>query len=387
MGALGQAPPHPFPSWLAVNVNDSMRIVHVAETIKGGIATYLRNVLPLQSARYGRENIRVLVPASQEGELAGAGVAVHSFSQHRSRPVTALAAAWKLRAQLTAFRPAIVHIHSSFAGLTCRPVLHWAPHHPRVVYCPHGWAFTRVGGAARIAEWIEQRLSRLCDAIVCVSDAERSAALAAGLSSAHLRMILNGLPDYDRSPIAGPSAGAPLRLLFAGRFDRAKGFDVLVAALKRLQRPVQVDAFGESVLGENAVSEIPGSIRLRGWQPFSAMAPFLQRCDAVVMPSRWEGLPMSAIEAMRAGKAVIASRVGGLRELVEEGVTGLLVPPDDPVVLAETLERIQRHQLIAMGAMGRKRFLEKFRVETCEAQLAALYEELLTRKNFGTEPR
>lgn len=368
-------------------MNDSVRIVHVAETIKGGIATYLRNVLPLQSARYGRENIRVLVPAGQMDELAGAGIAVHSFPQHRGRAVTALAAAWALRAQLTAFQPAVVHIHSSFAGFTCRPVLRWAPHRPRVVYCPHGWAFTRIGGAARIAEWVEQRLSRLCDAIVCVSDAERRAALVAGLPSAQLRVILNGLPDCDLSPIAGASVDAPLRLLFAGRFDRAKGLDVLVAALRQLQRPVQVDAFGESVLDEDAIGEVPGSVHLHGWQPFPVIEPFLQHCDALVMPSRWEGLPMSAIEAMRAGKAVIASRVGGLPELVEDGVTGCLVAPDDPVALAETLERVQRNQLAAMGAVGRQRFLEKFRVEQCEAKLAKLYDELLISSHMSTGPR
>lgn len=366
---------------------NSIEVIHVAETIRGGIATYLRNVLPLQSARYGRENIQVLIPANQANELDGVGIAVEPFPHHRTRLATAFAAARALRSQLTVLRPVIVHIHSSFAGLTCRPLLRFARSRPRIVYCPHGWSFIRVGRTACAAAWVERRLSRLCDAVVCVSNAERHAALTAGFPASQLHLILSGLPDRGQPPLAEVPRDAPLRLLFAGRFDRAKGFDVLVAALRRLHRAVEVDVFGESVLGENVTGEVPNSVRLHGWQPFPVMEPFLQRCDAVVMPSRWEALGMSAIEAMRAGKAVIASRVGGLPELVEDGVTGYLVAPDDPVALAETLERIPRNQLAAMGAMGRKRFLGKFRVEQCEANLARLYDELLVSSHMSTGPR
>jgi len=364
-----------------------IEVIHVAETIKGGIATYLRNILPLQAARYGRDNVRVLIPAKQSAEIDGVDVPIMSFPDYHNRLATAVAAARALRGQLREFAPAVVHIHSSFAGITCRSVLRWAPHRPRIVYCPHGWAFTRIGRAAPIAAWVERYLSRLCDAIVCVSAAERDAALPVGLPPSRLHVILNALPDRD-PPTASPSlSDGPLRLLFMGRFDRAKGFDVLVAALRLLKRTVEVDVFGESVLGENTVDELPGCMRLHGWQPFSAVEPFLQRCDAVVMPSRWEGLPMSAIEAMRAGKAVIASHVGGLPELVEDDVTGCLVPPDDAAKLAQTLEHLQRNQMTKMGAMGRKRFLEKFRVEQCEAELAKLYDELLVSSHTGAGPR
>lgn len=362
-------------------------ILHVAETIKGGIATYLRNVLPLQAARYGGENIRVLIPGNQLGELDGVGVAVTEFSYHHSRLATALVAARALRTQLEAFRPDIVHIHSSFAGLTCRPLVRFTRQRPRIVYCPHGWSFTRIGRTARATAWVERHLSRFCDAIVCVSVAERYAALAVGLPTSQLHVILNGLPDRDPPTASSPSSDGPPRLLFMGRFDRQKGFDVLVAALNQLRHPVEVDVFGGSVLGENIVGEVPSWARMHGWQPFSAIEPFLQRCDAVVMPSRWEGLPMSAIEAMRAGKAVIASHVGGLPELVEDGVTGCLVPPDDATKLAQTLEHLQRNQMTTMGAMGRKRFLEKFRVEQCEAELAKLYDELLVSSRTGAGPR
>lgn len=359
-------------------MNDAVRVVHVAETIKGGIATYLRNLAPLQAARYGRENVRVLVPADQAVELDGADVPIVSFPNHRSRLITAIAAARALHAQLREFVPSVAHIHSSFAGLTCRPLLRCTSRRPRVVYCPHGWAFARAYRDARLVAWVEWLAAPLCDAVVCVSRAERNDALLAGLSDRKLHVILSGLPDRIPAPTCPPCAGAsPLRLLFVGRLDRQKGFDVLTAALSRVQRPVQVNVFGESVLGESAAIDLPKCVRLRGWQPFSAIEPFLRRCDALVMPSRWEAFGLSAVEAMRAGKAVIASRVGGLPELVEDGVTGRLVPPDDASALAQVLDGVQRDQLAAMGAMGRARFLERFRVEACEEHLAKLYEELL----------
>lgn len=358
----------------------AIRVIHVAEAIKGGIATYLRNVLPLQVTRYGRENILVLIPDNQIDELRGSGVVVKVFVQHRSRLVTALAAARALHAQSRAFCPTVVHIHSTFAGLSCRPLLNLTRHRPRVVYCPHGWAFERIGRTARLAARAERLLAPAADAIVCVSEAEQRAALRVGIPAHKLHVVLNGLPDLVPAPTVPFAAdGGLLKLLFVGRFDRQKGFDILIEALRRVRREVEVDVFGESVLGEDAIDELPGFVHLHGWQPFAAIAPFMQHCDALVMPSRWEGLPLSAIEAMRAGKAVIASRVGGVPELVEDEITGILVPPDNAMALAQAIDGAQRSDLTRMGAMGRERFLRKFRAEECEAQLASLYRRLLER--------
>lgn len=365
-------------SRVAVSVGTGVRVLHVAETIKGGIATYLRNVLPLQAARYGQESVRVLIPDDQQEELRDVPVCVQPFPSHRNRLLTALAAAQALRSNLAEFPPTFVHIHSSFAGLSCRLALRLVRHRPRVVYCPHGWAFVRVGRTAHVAARVERLLSPLCDAIVCVSHAERSAALGVGLPASKLHVILNGLPDrVPRASAKLPLHESTLRLLFVGRFDRQKGFDVLVGALRRIPRAVHVDVFGASVLGEGEIGELPTCVQLHGWQPFAVIEPFLQRCDALVMPSRWEGFGLSALEAMRAGKAVIASRVGGLPELVEDGVTGYLVSPDDPSALASVLEGVQSGRLAKMGAMGRERFHERFRIDQCEAGLAKVYYDLL----------
>lgn len=360
-------------------------VVHAAETIRGGIASYLREILPRQVARYGADRVAVVTVGEQIGDLGNIpGVVFVTVSRARSRVLTAWRVRGYVRKLLHETGAEILHLHSSFAGLVLRFMPGLLYQVRAVVYCPHGWAFVRKSGSAAVAARVERLLSRRCDAIICVSESERRAALRVGIRESKLRVILNGLPDAPPPAATAPlPSAAPLQLLFVGRFDRAKGFDVLVDAMRRVGRGAEVDVFGESVLGEGAPGDLPDGARLHGWQPFAAIAPFLQRCDALVMPSRWEALGISAIEAMRAGKAVIASRVGGLPELVEDGVTGYLVPPDDAAALAQVIGSAQRDRLAEMGARGRQRFLEKLRIEQCEASLAAVYHEVLTRRQSG----
>lgn len=351
-------------------------VVHAAETIRGGIASYLREIVPIQVARYGVGRVAVIVPRVQLRDLGTITGAVLIGSNHsRYRLITA----WHIRQRLTqllAETPTrIVHVHSSFAGVMCRlpPLGHLR--FEKLVYCPHGWAFVRTGRGALIAGPIERVLARQCDAIVCVSSSERSAALHKRLPAHKLHVIYNGLPD--RPPVdtgSTRSDSGPFRLVFMGRLDRQKGFDVLLDALDKVERDVEVDAFGESVLGEYKRTALPPSIHMHGWQAFSVIEPYLLSSDALVMPSRWEGLPISALEAMRAGKPVIASAVGGLVELIEDAVTGRTVPPGDAVALAQVLDGLQRNELTDMGRRARQRFLERFRIEQCESKLASLYE-------------
>ena len=351
---------------------------HVAETIRGGIATYLREVIALQVQRYGENRVAVIAPTEQLADLGQlSGALLLGVDRTRSR----LRTAWRVRRRLDSLLAGksteILHVHSAFAGMTCRIK---PPRQGGLVYCPHGWAFTRQARGGRLAARIERSLSRQCDAIVCVSAAETQAAAKYRLPRQKLATIYNGLPDrvLPETP-DNDMSGSPLRILFAGRLDRQKGFDVLLAALNRLEREIEIHVFGESVLGEYAVADLPDTVHMHGWQTFEVIEPFLSQCDALVMPSRWDAFGLSAIEAMRAGKPVIASDVGGLVELIEDRVTGYLVPPGDAHALAEVLELAQPGELALMGRRGRERFLERFRIEKCESDLAALYKSVNTR--------
>ena len=107
--------------------------------------------------------------------------------------------------------------------------------------------------------------------------------------------------------------------------------------------------------------------------------------DLFVLPSRWEGLPNVVLEAMAAGKPVVATEVGGIPELVVQGVTGVLVPPQDVHALAEAIKALlaDEPRALTMGAAGRERVQRHFSIGAMMAKTEALYRELLKQKKFA----
>ena len=107
--------------------------------------------------------------------------------------------------------------------------------------------------------------------------------------------------------------------------------------------------------------------------------------DIAVMPSDFEGGPLALMEAMAAARPVVASDVGGIPELVDHGVHGLLVPPRDPPALAAAIAELLRDpaRARAMGARGRERQRAEFAIEKTVAQLETLYEDLYAASGRG----
>jgi glycosyltransferase involved in cell wall biosynthesis len=366
----------------------SLHVLHVAEVIKGGICTYLRELIRTQCELYGPQRITVVVPARQAHELqAPVGVVIVAFADGGGRARNALRAAQAACRQIGRRRPDIVHVHSTFAGALMRPLL--AIRWPRlpVVYCPHGWAFFR--DQSRLARALTQTLERVwarwCDAIVCVSRHERRSALRVGVSVDKLHVIPNGLarrrPVADGHCVQWP-AGVR-RLLFVGRFDRQKGIDVLLAALRQLGPQVFAYIIGDSLHTE--LSELPANASYAGWKSGAALEAYYASAEIVVMPSRWEGLPLVGLEAMRAGRAIIASEVGGIPELVDPGVTGLLIPPDDIAALVAAVRSLDDTRLEAMGQAASERFEDRWTSEASHRALAALYRHRAGRSRGAPE--
>ncbi|MFQ5422286.1 MAG: glycosyltransferase, partial [Anaerolineae bacterium] len=101
--------------------------------------------------------------------------------------------------------------------------------------------------------------------------------------------------------------------------------------------------------------------------------------DLFVLPSLWEGLSIVLLEAMAAGRPIVATAVGGTPELLQDGETGLLVPPADPVALGTAVNRLlaDRAKAQQLGAAGRARMLRHFTVDQMVRQIEQLYEEVL----------
>jgi glycosyltransferase involved in cell wall biosynthesis len=371
------------------------RIVHAAENIKGGVGTYLRDLLVAQREAFGDGVVVAVVPETQSDILASpAGVEIVTFDNRGPRWLSTFRLVRRMREVMARTKAPVVHLHSTFAGLALRPLLRWAGSRsdtrPIVVYCAHGWSFDRETSATskRVAMWLEKALAPLCDAIVCISWHELRLARDAGFPAEKLIHIANGIPrDAPSPPMSAPAPQWPegkRRILFVGRFDRQKGVDLLTEAVAELGDAVFAFLVGDSVLGDGVALSLPANARATGWLSAPELTAYYASADVLVVPSRWEGFGLIAAEAMRSGLPVIATRVGGLAEIVEHRVTGLLIEPGNRPALVSALRAIELTSRKAMGEAGRDRFLRHFTLDRAHAQLTALYQRLLVSADVVT---
>jgi colanic acid/amylovoran biosynthesis glycosyltransferase len=183
-----------------------------------------------------------------------------------------------------------------------------------------------------------------------------------------------------------PPADVP-RLVCIGRLSPEKGQIVLVDAAIRLARrglEFELVLVGDGPLREQLEGKvreagITSKVRFAGWADAQQVCEAIQGCRALVLPSLGEGLPVVIMEAMSQGRPVIASDVGGVRELVESGVTGWLVPPSNPEQLAEAIQSAVQSPvgiLESMGQEGQRRILERHDVRKNAGGLAVLFRSL-----------
>lgn len=368
-----------------LGTQEPLKVLHVAQTAQGGVGSYLEEVVSHYASLYGGHAVRVVLPDMHARLFPG--LKMHWLVPFRygsgGRIASSLRMATQAIRQIWKWRPEVVHLHSTFAGLVMRPLLALMPGSPRVVYCAHGWAFTREGGdlRARAMAWAECMLARYCDAIVCVSRYEADQALGAGISAKLLAVVPNGVSDIvtEESSVTAATREWPddcLRVLFVGRLDRQKGIDIFYHALRELGDGVFGVVVGSPVVGDEAPAQPPPNARALGWRTRAETASLYAAADVLVVPSRWEAFGLVAIEAMRAGLPVIATRVGGIPEVVEDGVTGKLIDVDSPSQLAAVLGSLDATTRHLMGANGRRRFLAAFRVERVVQELDELYHEI-----------
>ena len=216
---------------------------------------------------------------------------------------------------------------------------------------------------------------RLAAHVAVGEQAARDVERFVGLPAGSVRTIRNGVPDLELEPLPRPFAGPTIGSL--GRLDRQKGYDVLLRALAELPGVALVLVGGgpERAALERQAAEagLTERVLFAGWQeePRRHLTTF----DAFVLPSRFEGFPLSVVEAMLAGLPVVASRVGSVPEAVRDGETGLLVRPDDPHALAAALRRVLDEP--TLGRRSRELAREQFTSAAMARAFEALYREIL----------
>jgi glycosyltransferase involved in cell wall biosynthesis len=352
-----------------------------------GSEAHLLSVLPLLRER-GWDARMVVLDEGEEG-------AARFADELRAREVPTTRLRMRLDADPIAFarltatirraRPEIVHTHLVHADLLGLPAAALA-RVPVRISTKHGFNAFRL---RRGFGAVDRTIDRLADVDVAISRglAEHLAA-AEGFDAGAFEVV-----HYGIAP--GPEAPAPPReprLAAIGRLIEIKGLDTLLRALAAARAEIPaltLDLAGSGPLDADlrrlaAELGLDDAVRFRGH--VSPVVPVLEEALAVVVPSRGEGFGMVALEAMERSRAVVASSVGGLPELVVEGETGLLVPPDDVEALRAAIVRVAANvdATTAMGAVGRRRALEEFPAERPAERLDAIYRAALARRNRST---
>jgi glycosyltransferase involved in cell wall biosynthesis len=356
-----------------------LRVAHVIDegARGGGIGTFLSNLVRAQRADSDYGDIHLVCDPDQMDPLLSAlPVAFHPYRSDR-RPVAVIRTTRAIALHLREIQPDLVFLWSSFPGLWGRLISRrgW-----KTLYCAQGWAFEQnvsplKKAVYRFVEWL---LSRRTDAIVSPSRGEYVAGEAAGIQPRFHRMILHGVPACSQRYTPPPSvAGAPINLTFIGRFDRQKGLDILqeVFSDSRLDG-ITLSVFGRNVIGEGIEVSPRANLHLLGWLPHTSVDEAMQKTDALIVPSRWEGFGLVAIEAMRNGRAVLTSGAGGLGETVQDGVNGRIFDLRDVESIRNLLLDLKPAELERMGREGQRVFLENYEWSICFAQWQKLVRDI-----------
>ena len=303
----------------------------------------------------------------------------------------------------------VVHSHTWYANLAgvLGSQLHGVPH----VVTAHSleprrpWKAEQLGGGYRISSWAERQAYESADAIVAVSYGMRADVLDAYpfVDPAKVHVIHNGIDPTLYAPASSHAAVAangidPSRpyVIFVGRITRQKGLAHLLTAAKQFDPAIQVvlcagapDTVEIAAETKRSVAELAatrtGVVWIRDKLPRPALVELLTHAAVFVCPSVYEPLGIVNLEAMACETAVVASAVGGIPEVVSDGMTGLLVPraavTDDEfeAALADAVNALcaDPARAAAMGRAGRERAVHEFGWNTIAHRTVELYESLL----------
>jgi len=363
-----------------------LRVLHVLEALEGGTARHIVDVVRHTPA-VAHE---VAIPRTRAGwvtdeqatdRLRDAGAVVH-FVDMRRNPLDRrnLVSAAVLRRLIVRRRPAIVHGHSSVGGALARVAAWNAP--VARLYTPNGIA------TSALALRVERLLGRRTDRLIAVSDSEADLARRLRLVDAsRITVIPNGV-DLESVDAGGPDLrarlGVPPSTPLVGSVARLvpqKAPEVFVracAAIADRLPDVHFVLVGAGPQQALVDAEVAGA-RLDGrWHQIPVLpdtGTVLGQLDVFLLLSRFEGCPYTPLEAMRGGTPVVVTRVVGNRDVVEDGVSGLVVAPEDGAAAARAAVRILTDRALAatLADGGRARVATRFDVRTMGTALGDLY--------------
>ncbi|MFE9390683.1 glycosyltransferase family 4 protein [Streptomyces sp. NPDC006784] len=383
--------------------HEGLTVLHLAQPVEGGVA---RVVADLARAQV-EAGLHVVVACPAGGELADAAAAAGARTLHwpavREPGARIAVEVYTVQRLLHAVRPDLVHAHSAKAGLAARLAVRGRV---PTVYQPHAWSFeAATGRTAHLARAWERYAARWSDRVLCVSEAERATGTAVGIE-ARWAVVHNGVdtarftasaaPRTGRWTAPGPEPWTPalaavaelppsaVLVVCVGRLCEQKGQRTLLRAWPQVAARVpdaRLVLVGDGPDREELRRAAPAGVVFAGAS--GAVADWYAAADLVVLPSLWEGMALTPLEAMASRRPVLVSDVAGSRELLPPGQQAdCLVPPADPDALAQAVARLalapRLRAELADAAHAHVR--ERFDITTTTTAVLELYRDVLRHR-------
>ena len=376
----------------------NLRIMHVTTGLSyGGAETQLKNLaLRLKQRKWSLSVVSMLPPGAYVDELEAAGICIYDLRMRRKVPDPR--AVLRLASIVRRERPLVVHAHMIHANLLARITRLFASI-PVLICTAHNII---EGGRAR--ELAYRLTDSLADITTQVSEAGKQRYIQVGAVPPHkIVCIPNGIDTSRFQP--NPTVRQAVREQFGcapdafvwltvGRLEPVKNHLELLCAFREVtavhpharlliagQGPLQAAT-------EQRITELGLAERVRLLGVRRDIPDLLNAADAFVLPSLWEGMPLTLLEASATALPIVATDVGGNAEVVLEGETGYLVPVKDTEALAQAMLRVMNlseADRSAIGQAGRAHVVQNFDLERVVDRWEALYRELLQRKGIAWE--
>ncbi len=337
-------------------------------------------------------NIKMIVacpPGPLLNKLTSMGIETYEF-----RP--GLFSFLQIALIMRATRPSIIHIHLLGAAM-CGTIASFLAYSSKLVFTVHnppnypGMKFWRQYASLVILRLLSLRI----DKFIAVSrEIESFLANRGRISPDKLKLIYNGVsfPTLENASsalrVSKKELGIPKDgqvIGTVGRISFAKGQDILIEAFRSLAPEfpkLHCVIVGEGELRHNIETlitkhEIQDRVHLTGFK--EDVLSWYRSMDIIVFPSRFEGLPLSVIEAAYASKPIVATNIGGIKEIIQNEVSGLLVPPVDPLALAKAIRKLLENPSLALklGRSAQTSVTDRFNIRKCGVRTMKMYRDLV----------
>ena len=286
-----------------------------------------------------------------------------------------------IQSLIKTFSPDLVHVHSAKAAVLGRLAAKTTS--TKSIYTVHGWAFSE-GNAflkTKVALLVEKMMAKFTDKFIVVSHYDKNIAINRITTPNNMVVVHNGIPEINEHYDQCDKSTKPLKLICVARLSRQKNIPCLLRAIAMIDSSAHLDIVGSGP-DEKKIKHYASKLGVNDKVSFlgerSDINQLLESSDIFLLSSDWEGLPIAIIEATRAYLPIISTDVGGVREIVENGVNGYLIVRNDAKSFARKLTQLinDEDKRNHFSQESRKRYEEYFKLEPMLQKTNEIYHQV-----------